>query len=142
MKQKVSKFKRILIASMAVVCAVSTAAVITVSSASDLYTYTVDCAASSTTYQVVPTTKTGEVTDTYGNFPTIYDGKTTSTVQSYVTYNNNKNVSLRKTVTLQKDSASHPAVNYGTLSAGSNRHYFTVTSGGGFKVSVTSRNRY
>ncbi len=127
---------------MAAVCVVSTAAVITASAATETFSYTIDCVALEDKEYILTTNHLGEVSDTFTNYPTIYDGKTTSTVQASVYYNNWTNRTPIKIVTLQKNNPSYPSVNYGTLPKGEQGHYFYVSAGGGFKDTITTRNRY
>lgn len=142
MKHKISKFKRILIAAMAVVCVFSTVAIIGVSAATETFSYTIDCVALEDKEHILITQNVGEVSDTFANYPTIYDGKTSSTVQASVYYDNWKHRTMIKIVTLQKNNPSYPSVNYGAIPKGQQGHYFYVSAGGGFKDTVTTRNKY
>lgn len=90
--------------------------------------------------------------DTLGNYPKIYNNKTYAKGTSRVYYSNytkyaegyaegysNKKV---KGFTLQKNSPSYPYVSYGTIPSGKCQHRFYYSSGGGYKINVTSTTTY
>lgn len=151
MKQKVSKIKRIALTTMTVVCALSSATVISGYATTIKSNYTVDVAGvSGSMDSMILTTHnhSGTRSDTFGSYPTIYDNKTYAKGTSRVYYSNytkyaegysNNNV---KGYTLQKNSPSYPYVSYGTIPSGTCQHRFYYSSGGGFKTSVTSTTTY
>lgn len=137
MKQK-SKIKRAVITSIAAICALSSAAAISGSAVT--YTYTVSVAAGiNAVVHGIPSTNGSTHVDVFSSYPTIFDNKSSSTVQSWVSTLDHNYNSKKITNLLQKDSPAYPSANYGAWNrSGETYHNFLVTSGGGFRDSVTT----
>lgn len=137
MKQK-SKIKRAVITSIAAICALSSAAAISGSAVT--YTYTVSVAAgSNSVVHGIPSTSGSTHVDVFSSYPTIYDNKSSSTVQSWVSNLSHTTNSKKITNVLQKDSPAVLTANYNIWNyTGETYHNFLVTSGGGFRDSVTT----
>lgn len=131
------KIKRAVITSIAAVCALSSAAAISGSATS--YSYTVSVAYGNTVVHGIPSASGSTHKDTFASYPTIFDSKSSSTVSSWVSTLDHKYNSSKKTSLLQSSSASSTSVNYGVWSySGETYHNFNVTSGGGFRDTVTT----
>ncbi len=138
---KLNKIKKLSITTMAVVCALSTAAAISAGAKSEQYVHTVSLstAVNSDTALWISMSKEAECSDTYASYPTIFDNYSSSTNKSRADMNsNNAKETAYKTFTLQKNSPSNVSVNYGKLAKGDWRLYYRHTSGGGFRSSVTT----
>ncbi len=149
-KKKNGKIKRICIATIATLCAISSAVGISAYAATINSNYTIEVggAPGSMDSMILNHSHSGTRKDMFGNYPTIYDNKTYAKGTSRVYYSNyskyregysNNNV---KGFTLQKNSPSYPLVTYGNIPKGECQHRFYYSSGGGFKTSVKSSTTY
>lgn len=141
MKNIINKSKKVAVATMAALCAVSSFAAISASATTTNWTHTVSVASipGSTDSIVAELEKSGKISDTFANYPTIYNGFSRSNNQARAfNYTINKDYGWQD-FTLIKDYPSTVTVSYNggaKVSAGSYYVQYRNKSEGGFRSSA------
>ncbi len=145
MKHRIGKIKRIMITTIAAVCALSSTAAICASAASETYTHTVTLSSDSgsTTGTWMYMKKVGTCSDVFSTYPTIFDNYSTSYNKSRVKHSDGKTMTKYQSFILQKNSPAPTTISYGKLTKTGDWHlFYQHESGGGFKATVNTIKRY
>lgn len=145
MNNKNSKVKKIVIATMAVICAFSSATAITAGAKTTQYKHTVCVGGYSggndATWLSIKKDNT-YTNDYFPSYPTIFDNKSYSKIKSRAESKDRKTVTAYKYTTLQKKSPATHTVSYGRLKKGSWLLNYRYCSGGGCRSQVTTMEKY